>query len=161
MPFVGEDQLFQDIDFDSRWDSEPNTPFHATIPHGLQCHNREDGTGNTQMFAVIAPNSMWQEKKITFEDITDERSQTLVFVELDLPNIKWMSPTDISLDNLLAILERDGRLPSPHPEGVLMSFADVSYRMIPHDAITPELLRALVSIDGGEMVSDSLEGTPH
>jgi len=154
-------QLFESIDFNSPWDSQPNSPFAAAIPHGLQCHNREDGTGNTQMFAVVAPNSVWQDTTITLGDITDEHSQTLVFIELDLPGVNWMSPTDVSHEELLVMLERDGQLPSAHPDGVLMSFADGGVQTLSHDVITPELLRALVSINGGEPIPAKLTGKPN
>jgi len=110
---------------------------------------------------VIARNSVWQERTITLDDITDDLSQTLIFVELDLPGVNWMSLTDISLDELLAMLDQHGRILSPHPAGVLMGFADGSVRMIGHAAITPALLRKLVSIDASDPIPDNLNDTPN
>ena len=150
--------LFDRIDFGESWDSAKHAPLRARIPHGMQCHNLENGSGNTHYFAVIAPNSMWQDRKINLDDITDGSSQTLMLIELDLPGINWMSPVDVTLDQLLAMLKDQGRLPGPHPDVVLMAFADGSVRAIHHDVITPEFFRARVSIDDGEEIPEDLEG---
>ena len=104
---------------------------------------------------------MWQDRKVSFDDITDNHSQTLMLIELDLPGINWMSPFDVTLDELLAFLNEQGRLPTTHPDFVLMAFADGYVRAIPHNIITPELLRALASIDGGEVIPNNFDGGSH
>lgn len=155
LPFFDDRKLFDAIDLEHRWDSARNAEHLTPVPHGLKCHSREDDSPDTQLFAVISPTGFWRESTpIDFTDIHDRTAQTLVLVELDLPGIPWMSPNDIRLEELIAMLERNGQLPSPHPAGVHMSFADVSVHCIPHEQITPEFLRAIVSIDGGEVISE-------
>ena len=79
---------------------------------------------------------------------------TLLLIELDLPSINWMAPSDVALKDLLAIIDRGERLPSLHPDGILMVFADMHTRFVPHDQITRAYLEAIVSIDGGEEVAN-------
>lgn len=76
----------------------------------------------------------------------------LVHIQLDLPNVNWMAPTNLTLDDLLAILNKNGVLPSPHYHGVVTAFADESAALISHDRITPHFRCAIVSISGGETV---------
>jgi hypothetical protein len=73
-------------------------------------------------------------------------------IELDLPNVNWMAPTNLTLDDLLAILNKNGVLPSPHSDGVVMAFADESAALISHDRITAHFRCVIVSISGGETV---------
>lgn len=153
LPFKEEDCLYEALDHATAWDSQANSKFHLPVPHGLKCHNRENSSPDTQVFAVVSPNSVWKEGGTTQNEITDDPSETLMMIELDLPNINWMSPDDITLSELVDLLERDGKLPSSHPDGVLMSFADVSVRCIPHSLVTPQFLRSIVSIDGDEEIT--------
>lgn len=157
LPFMEGHDLFDRIEFGESWDSVTHAPLRATAANGMQCHSLENGSGDTHIFAVTSPNSMWQDRKLSLDDIADGPSQTLMLIELDLPGINWMSTIDVTLDQLLAMLSDKGRLPGPHPDVVLMAFADGHVSAIPDDVITPELLRALVSIDGGEEISDDLE----
>ena len=152
LPFKEESRLFESLDHCERWDSPANSAFHLPVPHGLKCHNREDNTPNTQMFAVTSTSSVWRDGGTTFSEISDPTSDTLMLIELDFPGTNWMAPKDVSLGELIEILESDGRLPSLHPDGVLMSFADGRVRCVPHEKITSKFLRAIVSIDGGENV---------
>ena len=152
LPFIEESKLHEAIDHSAAWDAASNTEFHKPVPHGLKCHNREDSSSNTQLVGVHSDNSFWRDEETTFDDISDRNCDTLVFIELDLPDVHWMSPNDVTLEDLIELLERDGRLPSLHSAGVLMSFADVSVRCVPHEKITPEFLRAIVSINGGEII---------
>jgi hypothetical protein len=152
LPFLDQKELYDRIDLQQPWDAEAYAAFRDSAPHLMQCHSREDGTGNTQYFAVVSPNSVWRDAPVAFDDITDGKAQTLLFIELDLPNVNWMSPTDVSLESLLTMLSTEGRLPAPHPDVVLCVFADGAVHSLPHEKITPELLRAIVSIDGGESI---------
>tara|TARA_B110000495_G_scaffold194400_1_gene200725 strand:- start:137 stop:373 length:237 start_codon:yes stop_codon:yes gene_type:complete len=76
----------------------------------------------------------------------------LAHIELDLPNVNWIAPTNLTLDDLLAIENENGALFSPHSDGVVVAFADESVALISHARITPHLRRAIVSISGGETV---------
>ena len=154
LPFIEESLLLRSIDLDQPWDSEGNAKLHELVPHGFKCHSREDGTPFTQLFAVSDRGGFWTgSTPVRSTDIKDPGSHTLVLIELDLPGVNWMSPTDISLDELLELLESHGRLPSPHPAGVQMAFASTAVRCVPHEKITAEYLRAIVSIDGNEDTS--------
>lgn len=145
------------IDWNAAWDSPNNVRFAIPPTYELQCCNREDPSSPfIQVFAVSAPNSLWRDVPISARDFTDKPSDTLVFIEMDLDRVHWMSPSDVTLDELLKMLRQNGRLPSPHPGGVLMSFADGSVKFVPHEQITPELLRAIVSIDGEETLPERL-----
>ncbi len=149
---------YRQIDPNAPWNSPNNARFSIPPTDGLQCCNREDASSPfIQVFAVSAPSSLWRNAPISRKDVTDKRSDTLVLIELDLDRVHWMSPTDVTLDELIEMLRQNGRLPSPHPGGAIMSFADGSVKFVPHELITPELLRAIVSIDGDERLGARLE----
>lgn len=154
LPYLEHEGLSERIRFDVPWDAPANIQFHASIPHDLQCHNRDDGTGNTQIFAVTAPNSIWQDRKLRTNEIPDGPYTTLLLIELDLPSINWMAPSDVALKDLLAIIDRGERLPSLHPDGILMVFADMHVEVVPHHQITRAYLEAIISIDGDEQITN-------
>ena len=140
LPFC-DDDIDKSVNLDSPWNSEANQKLHRKIPHGFQCHNREDGSGSTQIFAVTGHGSIW-----SIESFKSD-SNSLLLIELDLPNVCWMEPTDVSMDELIEMLEASGELPGPHPDGILMAFADFSVRFVPHEEITQKFLRSLVEPD--------------
>lgn len=148
------------VNLNAAWNSPINLPCHSQCPWLLTSHDwHTDQSQSTHIVAIKAPDSIWQSKRVTRRDVSDQLCDTLIFMELAIDRINWMSPVDIELEELEGILRRDGRLPSPHRSGVLMAFADGSVKMIPHERITPGLLRAFVSIRGGERIPIRLEAT--
>ena len=136
------------------WNDKNNTAIGKSAPTTLQCHSRRSGNGFTQFFCVNDKSSIWQSTPVRAADVKDGLSQTLLLIELDLPSITWTSPKDVTLNELLQILKRDRKLPSPHPDFIQLAFADGSVRQYPHSDMSPDFLSAIVSIDGGEPIID-------
>jgi len=152
LPFVDHKELNDAIAHPIPWNSPTNSCLHSQVPHGSKCRNREADSSNTTVFAIVLSDSFWRSGPLDHSDITECLSCSLVHIELDLPNVNWMAPTNLALDDLLVILNEYGTLPSPHPDGVVMAFADESVALIAHDRIAPPFRRAIVLISGCETV---------
>jgi hypothetical protein len=84
-------------------------------------------------------------------DITDNQSETLMIVEVpEKYAVHWMSPTDATEE---MILDRQKDTKFSHPNGSLALLADGQVRFLTNN--TPDfIIRALISISGGEKVGD-------
>jgi hypothetical protein len=155
LDYCDEGQLASEIDTTIPWDSHALSPFRNSMPDIYRCYGSGQSDTKTTFYCVRAPNGIWQDRPIALEDIVDGPSKTLLLKELRLPGINWMQPTDVTLEDLIAMLERDGQLPTPHQGVVQLVFADGRHSVISNDRVTPELLRAIVTIDGGEMITEN------
>jgi prepilin-type processing-associated H-X9-DG protein len=95
------------------------------------------------------------------ENITDGADETLMLLEASGQQIVWTEPRDADVDAMPLGLNLDGREigrspgigSSYHPGGVNAVFAGGNSQFLSED-IDPEVLRALLTIDGAEAVDD-------
>jgi prepilin-type processing-associated H-X9-DG protein len=80
-------------------------------------------------------------------EITDDRSLTLMVVEVDAAHaVHWMSPQDASEESILAA---GSAAKPPHPGGAQAAYADGSIRYL-SGKLQPAIVRALISIAGND-----------
>jgi prepilin-type processing-associated H-X9-DG protein len=93
-------------------------------------------------------------------DVTDSTSQTLMVVEVAAPDVHWMQPVDLDVNDLaLGIQSPRSAGPGPvrgilsyHPGGVHVSLADGSVRFV-STTLDAATLRAMFTRAGGESVT--------
>jgi prepilin-type processing-associated H-X9-DG protein len=91
---------------------------------------------------------------VRLDDITDGASQTILDVETTDSGIIWTEPRDLNVDEMSCKID-DPTAPSlrsHHPRAVNVGMADGSARSLSKN-IDPKVLRALLTIAGGERVS--------
>lgn len=148
LPFLEHKPLYESIDLNRPWDDPANQAAFETRVSPYVCPSSDGRARHTRYLAVVGPTSCLQaDRGRRLDEITDDRSLTLMVIEVaDEHAVHWMSPVDASED-LLASLAAAKR--QPHPHGAQGLFADMAVRILRGDT-KPEALRALVSIAGND-----------
>jgi prepilin-type processing-associated H-X9-DG protein len=112
-------------------------------------------TKTTNYVAVVDQQTAWPGRQCRkLGEITDDPSQTILVIEIGASDIKWMEPRDMTLPEILA---RGGS--SNHPRHFNALFADGSVRWVRKD-ISQSVLRALLTINGGEAINSESWSVP-
>ena len=88
-------------------------------------------------------------------EITDGLHNTIMLVEVADSGTWWAEPHDLRFDQINFKINSSKRqgISSYHPGGVNVAFCDGSVRFL-RDSINPQLVRAMLTIDGGEQIPD-------
>lgn len=150
LPFVEENQLYQEFKQDEPWDSEHNIRLLERMPSVFKHPDIVTPPGNTVYMAPYGEGTGWPEETLRFRDITDGTSNSIALVEVTGElSVPWTKPEDLNLDE--------------HPgtswmeaTGAWVAFFDGSVQRV-STFVAEEVLAALFTINGGEVVSvDSL-----
>lgn len=148
LPYLGEDELYNQFRLDEPWDS----------PHNLKLLDRMPAVlASPQPMAKPAPVTPYQVftgKGTVFEgrrgvglaEITDGTSYTLLLVEGTEP-VPWTKPADLAY----AADQPLPRLGAPSTGGFLAAFCDGSVRFFP-STLKEATLRSLITRGGNEVV---------
>lgn len=152
LPFMEHEPLYQKIDLSKPWNDPANkVAFDSGVP-GYACPSTSGPMTNTVYMAVALPGGCFkptEPRKLS--EITDDHNSTLMVMEVDEKQaVHWMSPTD-SID--LNSLKPESRARFPHQNGFQALFMDFSVHFLRAD-LKPETLRALITIDGKDVVGD-------
>ena len=155
LPYVEQQVLYDQYRFDEPWDG-PNNRRLVDIP--LQAFNcpsdYKKPSPMTSYVAVVGPDTAWPESGCTkIDDFADGTSNTLLVVEVANSGIHWMEPRDLHMLQMApAVNANAGQgISSEHADGANVAFADGHIDFLP-DSVSPEELRALLTIAGGEPI---------
>ena len=149
LPYMEESQLYSEIDFSKPWDHSDNAfAFGREIP-SYKCPSSNLAAGQTLYLAIVDPQSIFPgETQITFREITDGTSNTVMVYETDpAKSVHWMDPTDGDITEFLAAFSGSHR--HSHTGGANCTFADGSVRFL-SSTTAPATLRSLATVSGGE-----------
>jgi uncharacterized protein DUF1559 len=158
LPFIEQDNLFKLLNHNVAWDDPANLKIleGAEMPKVFEHPGRPAPKGHTYFRIFSLPkNAKGTERPFftegvsgpRFTEITDGLSNTLMIVEAD-EAVPWYKPD---------VLAYDGRLPLP-PLGAkdadkfLAAMGDGSVRSFRPSKLGEKTLRALITINGGEVV---------
>jgi hypothetical protein len=164
LPFVDEEEHYRRYRFDEPWNGphnamladrpvypdEPNRPLVYLCPSDWNA-----GKYDASQFVFTGAHTVFNgQRSATWKDFSDGTSNTALGGEMSESGIHWMEPRDLNVEEMSFRINDHGRigLRSNHPHGVNVPLADGSVRTI-RDDIDPALLKALMTIDGGEDVS--------
>ncbi|MCL2710958.1 MAG: DUF1559 domain-containing protein [Planctomycetaceae bacterium] len=160
LPFIEQNDLYEQIRLDEPWDSAHNRQFHNRMPTIYQCPS---SSGSGCNYSGIAGEGFepareawrgWYEGRrgIGFGQIRDGTSNTLAIVEVNEP-FNWMDPNaDITLNELVRGINSGGRVGSNHTGGINVGMFDGMVQFITDDTDT-NTLRAMGTRAGGEWVA--------
>jgi len=155
LPYIEQNALYQQFKLDEPWDSENNLKLAKVVAKVYAIPTGPvtlDAQGNflTHYQAVKGKNTLFEPgKKITFTDVTDGTSNTIMFVEAKNPVI-WTKPDDIAFDDTKDLPPIDTLFGGHFPNGFNAAFADGSVRFI-SNSINPAVLKAIITRNGGEV----------
>jgi hypothetical protein len=148
LPFIEENELFQEFHLDEPWDSEHNLSLLPRMPDVFKTPNQNE-LGKTVFQAVSGEDSALRQTETTrFANITDGTSNTIWIVKTLPENaVPWTAPQDYQYDpaNPAAGLVRS-------PDDTFeVGMVDGSVRNLSGD-ISIEILKALFTRSSGEIV---------
>lgn len=143
LPFLGEQTLYEQYDFDEPWDSPNNISLSFMIPAVYQCPESQGMADETTYMAVNGPGFIFDgEASRTFAEISDGTSNTIMVVETDVVPVHWMSPDDVDWN------AAGTDVTSSHSQELHVLLADGSVQLINH--LSDQELEAALTIAGGE-----------
>jgi prepilin-type processing-associated H-X9-DG protein len=156
LPQIGYQSLYERFRLDEPWDSPHNRTLWAEMPHEFACPaGPSPGKGRTNYRVIVGPENDGFSVNTAFapgrgadiRHFTDGTSNTIMVLETD-SFVPWTKPDDLHWS-------KGGALPalaSPHPNGAHAVFADGATKFL-KATIRPEILLALLTINGGEVIS--------
>jgi hypothetical protein len=150
LPHIDQAELFKEYDFDEPWDGPKNRQLAGRMPKLYAFHGNE-APGNTtaNYLAVVGLDTVWPgSSTVSSDTVSDGLGDTILLVENQGAGIHWMEPRDLSTADMgFAVNNR---------RGVSSKYADPAVAMLDgrihqlHRDVSPETLRAMSTIRGGE-----------
>ena len=161
LPFLECESLYKQYNFAEPWDGPHNSRLLNGGPELFHCPsaNKQEPSA-TNYVAIVGDATLWPgNRSVRFEEIKDGMSNTIMLLEISNSDINWMEPRDITFEKAVAGANVAGQwqIDSNHNGGVHVAFADSSIRFLP-DKTSPETLRALLTIAGGEKIEEDQNG---
>lgn len=154
LPFMEQNELYDQIRLDEPWDSEWNSQFHNVEIPVYQCPSANLEPGMTTYSLVVGPNTVFSDltKKPSFGQITDGTSNTIAIVEQKTP-VCWMDPRgDLTFEEAInnpINSDSERGLGSSHPGGLNAGMFDASVHFF-SESISLDNLKAMLTHNGGE-----------
>ena len=172
LPYLEQESLQKATDKNQSWDANANSILSQTVVPGFQNPSqtglrRTASSGDYVGIAGVGANAAMlpltdpkvgmfgYDRKLSFRDITDGSSNTLMFGDSTTPNLSMFAggPETIRGFSQSPYLNGPDGIGSPHSGGVQFAFADGTVRFISVD-VDEKILEALATIRGGEVVGD-------
>jgi beta-lactamase regulating signal transducer with metallopeptidase domain/type II secretory pathway pseudopilin PulG len=154
LPYLEQESLFRQYNFNEPWDSETNKKVLAKMPLVYRDPGDPEDTQSPSYFALTGPTTVFSGRVGTgIVKITDGTSNTLMIVEAQR-DIPWTKPEDIPYAADKPVPKLGGHF----PDIFLGAMCDGSVRAIAQ-TIDEKVLRGLITKDGGERVFDPVQET--
>jgi type II secretory pathway pseudopilin PulG len=145
LPFMEQNGLYEQYNFDEPWDGPNNSLLAAQIPTIYRCPSAPLGANETHYVVVDGAGYIFDgDGACAMGDIVDGTSNTILIVEAPAAPVNWMQP----LDTQWAGSVHD--LGTSHVGIIQAALADGSVHAINVDTT---VFDACLTIDGGEAVS--------
>lgn len=152
LPYLDHKALYDKIDLTKAWDDPVNADVFKTNVPTYSCPSGGlPPSQTTYMVVVTSTSCIRRTEPRKLSDVTDNRSETLLVVEVDLEHaVPWMAPRDADESLFLAIGSKSKHA---HVGGVQAAFLDGSVRFL-NDNMHVDTRRALISIAGNEQLNN-------
>ena len=152
LPFMEQQALYEQYDFDQPWDSLNNRMVTNRVLRCYHCPSVPQTPGTeTNYVMIVGPETVaFENSAVAMTEIVDGTSNTIMVIETADSGIQWAEPRDLSADDLsLRINDGSGEgIGSHHHGGVNASFCDGSVHFL-SDSTDPETLRQMINRKDG------------
>lgn len=152
LPYWDRMRLYEQYDMTVPWDHATNDPVrqYRTTAFFYGCPSgNSQVSGTMNYFAVVDESTAWPPNRtFSLDSITDDPSETILVIESADSSHNWAAPRDVSLRKLVSTGPS-----SNHSGHVNALFADLRVHQVRAD-VAPSTLRALLTVSGGESISD-------
>lgn len=104
LPYLEEQDVYDRYRFDEPWNGPHNSRLAAEAGLLPFFHCRADEkapTGETSYVAVTGDGTLWRrDRTLSFDDVPDGLSNTILVVELSDSGVHWMEPRDLPLNKM-------------------------------------------------------------
>jgi hypothetical protein len=148
LPFIEQNELYQEFKLDEPWDSRHNIKLLDRMPAIFKHPGIVTAPGTTVYQRPVGKGLMSPVGKLGFRDVTDGLSNTIMSLEsLREDAVKWTKPEDVRLDSDFPLkMLLDGTR-----EGLNVLMADGAVMYITNK-MEPALFKALLTRNGREIV---------
>jgi prepilin-type processing-associated H-X9-DG protein len=156
LPFLREDELFEEFHLDEPWDSPHNKGLLERMPPVYSERDQGWGAiGLTRYQVFVGPGTLFEPKAVVrLADVDDGKDNTLMVVEASDP-VPWTKPADLVFGPGKPL----PRLGGIHSGGVSALFADGGVRFL-KQSIAERDLHAIITRNGGEPVEEDAMSLP-
>lgn len=156
LPYMDHSDLYDQYDFAQPWDSAANRKLADQMPNIYSFSGYENPSPfMTNYVAIVGDDSAWSAPGRSDEQIQDIESSTILIVENLGQEIHWMEPKDLRLETMDMQIDSRRGISSPHVAPAV-AMLDGSVRTLSLD-LPADVLRAMITIDGGEQLQDEGE----
>lgn len=155
LPYLEQAQLFNQLDFHEGWDTPANQgPYSTVVPVYLHASVSQttDSSGRPLMHYAGNSQVFMENKCLGFRDVTDGTSNTILVGEVTNGLKPWGMPGNVR-DPADGIGPAENQFKGPSVGGTQFLLGDGMVRFISEN-VDPEILRALATPAGGELVGD-------
>jgi hypothetical protein len=158
LPYIEQDELFQEYDFSEPWDGPKNHRLAERMPR-LYAFHGDERPGNTtaNYLAVVGPETVWPgSSTVSSKAVTDDQGATILLVENRGAGVHWMEPRDLALADMDLAINSPRGVSSWYSDPAVVMLNGYVYRL--RRDVSPKTLRALLTIRGGEPVQSDEAG---
>lgn len=150
LPYLEQNDLYHQYNFSEPWDGPNNRKLADRMPKMYAFHGEHHaGLTVTNYLAVVGPETLWQGRgKVTFSDVKDNLSSTILIVENRGANVHWMEPRDLSFAEMSFEWNSPAGVSSKYPDPAVAMLDGSLHRL--RKTLSPTTLRALLTINGEE-----------
>lgn len=154
LPYIEQDNMYRQLDMTKAWDDPRNAKILEKMPEVFRVYGREAQKGQTYLQMPFSPKVMLggspflvPGRRTTMANIADGTSNTFMVLEAT-DAVNWAKPDDMLFDPTKA--------PKVGQQGTKWFYAlmgDGSVRIVRREKMTDNDLKAMITIDGGEVVN--------
>ena len=157
LPYIEQDALYREFHLDEAWDSPHNKALIARMPAPYRCPSENDDLSSQGKTRYVTPRGKSTifpgAETVKLRDVTDGTSNTIMVVEAgDANAVVWTKPDDWETDPEPKTAAVFSSHKGADANGSNFGFADGSVRFL-GETIKPATLRALLTRNGGEVIS--------
>lgn len=161
LPFFDYEWSNTKYDFSQPWNSPKNIAFanESQAYDVFRCpteYGSEPIKRDTSYVMLVGPNAFGNNTTCRkLDDIRDGSGKTIMLAEMSHSGILWTGPRDLNVEEMSYKLNDPEKIGmrSEHFGGLHIGLGDSSVRWI-SDSTDPELLKAMITINGGENMDE-------